>query len=246
MKIKKEFLLICYFSLFTPLTVINAEEGKSADVEHIRPTIERYVKDVITHSLLREVGQTIERILKQQNSGVVPQLAYVAVQEATLQTFQQKPTLEIVQDIFQQCKDKSLEQYGKGWAQAQIEDYIKNQVERSLKTILDEPVFRKIIEVVVEHAVLEQRKLITQSALEQALGEAVYRQRVLTEMIKQQVEKVIAARAYAAAQLEYQANRQRVYQKARQQQYEALIQQQYQDNLHRQQQILRNNSVLVR
>ena len=234
---KKIFILTVFCTLLYPALSF-CDESNANKRERLRPNVEGFVKDLVINSLRKQVGEIIQRALQQGNIGIFPQIAYSAVQEATYQTLQQESTLKIVQDIYHENSNEALDKFVQGTDPNQIQDETKNKVERSLQPLVNNPVFQKVIELVLQNAMHQQQVITMQASRQQALQQLAIRQKVMEGMIQQRYQEAVARAYYqAAVQQQYQTEMTkeimaRQYQAAAQQQilkqrYEEMMRQVY-------------------
>jgi len=162
--------------------------------DHIRQALEPFVQQVVTNKLIEEIQDVLKRSVEQLGVGLRPELALLASQRATLQSFKQESTLTLIRDSYHQA----VKQYQQGLDQKLIEQSIINLADVRLRALLDDYVFQQIIKMVLEKALTTQQQIMMQAAMQQVvqqkINEVLQEQQEVAKEIQQQYQNSFLVR----------------------------------------------------
>ena len=166
--------------------------------DHIRQALEPFVQQVVTNKLIEEIQDVLKRSVEQLGVGLRPELALLASQRATLQSFKQESTLTLIRDSYHEVLDQAVKQYQQGLDQKLIEQSIINLADVRLRALLDDYVFQQIIKMVLEKALTTQQQIMMQAAMQQVvqqkINEVLQEQQEVAKEIQQQYQNSFLVR----------------------------------------------------
>lgn len=165
--------------------------------QDLRARYEENVQKVVLNSLLRTVTETVERTVQGNQLPIVPQIAYVSSQQAVLEMFKIEVFHEKIKQAFRESVDMALEQSDQGVPGAQIQQNVINHIDEVLKPMVDEPQFRRLIELTLQSAMLQQQKIAYQHAVNQQIQQAVMQQ-----AMKAHIQQALARQQILQKQIE--------------------------------------------
>jgi len=164
--------------------------AKDVSLEKLNPQIEKYVQEVVMASYLNRIGEVTKNAVISQKINVVPQLVLLAIHEVGVEAFKSTSIKETLQETYRKALDIAHQQHREGVSAQQAEYTIRRTIEEELDPMEDTPIFRKIVEEVVRQAMIRQQQIAVQAAYQQALQQIAIRQKVMEEVIKQQLQQI--------------------------------------------------------
>ena len=184
------YLLVCIFVfslLSTGLT--DGEKPNSLNHERLVKAVEEYVQELIQHFLVKTCGEVMQEAITKQNMQIFPELAFQASQQAAVQIFKQSDLKDLLYGIFDENTSQARNEISMGMPQSYIEPRIKKRIERDIKLLIEDPMFRYVIEAMLNQAMIQQQQIIMMTAAQQQAKLLAIRQQqmMIQEQIMQQI-----------------------------------------------------------
>ncbi len=129
--------------------------------------IQQYVQQMVVHSFTRKVTELIRDIVVHQNIQMFPAIVIQAGQQAAVQSFSQEDIREMVREVYQKSFDLALEQRRRGFSQTQMQNNIQESIDKKLEPILEEPLFKFVVEQVLLQADAMQKQIVIMETFRQ-------------------------------------------------------------------------------
>lgn len=143
--------------------------GPSAKQQDVEALMKEFVRVEVINSLLQDTGVIVERIVRNQNVQIYPQMAGLAVQQIVQQVFKQEETMNICKDAYDDSFELIKVQRLEGLSQNQLQENARKNIKEIVGPIYDLPVYKNIVEKILEHTLKEQYRLsVLQVAQRQA------------------------------------------------------------------------------
>ncbi len=176
------FLILCIFFLTIP--VVKAEEMKATSLNDARMTqaVEEFTQKMIQYFLVKKCGEIIQDAIVRQNLQILPELAWQAAQQSAVQVFKQQDLKDILMGIFDENTKQAQEEIDLKMPQRYIELGIKKRVEQDIDMLIEDPLFRYVIEVMMKEAMIKQQEVVMMAvAQQQAQLMAIRQQQMLMQ-----------------------------------------------------------------
>lgn len=156
--------------------------------------VDRFLEATIIQTLIRTMGQDIERTVRQARIGLMPDFAFIAAQQGASQCFQQPQLLELIREIYREARESSTDALRNGESSSRVQEDIARKLETDLRLLVQEPVYQQIVEKVIEHVYEYQQRLVMQNMMQQYLQQLSQHQQSLQEELVEQYQKGIWVR----------------------------------------------------
>jgi len=132
----------------------------------VNEMIDKFVQQVVIQSVLSTTTDTMKWILQTQNIKIMPQITYQAIHQAALQIFKIEATKEFTQAAYEESFEEAKKMFEDGFPQRDIEAIVKSKVNASLVELNQDPVYKKIIEKIIEQALIKQQQMIAMTVMQ--------------------------------------------------------------------------------
>ena len=181
---KKVFLILCIFLLPNPGLKAEEPNGSSLNDTQITQAIENFTQKMIQHFLIKKCGEIMQDIVMKQNLQIFPEIAWQAAQQSAVQVYKQQDLKDILVGIFDENKNQAKDEINLGMPQGYIELGIKKRVEQDINLLVEDPLFRYVIEVMMNQAMIQQQQIVLMAVAQQQAQLMAIRQQQM--MMQQQ------------------------------------------------------------
>ena len=163
--------------------------GDSLNDQRLYQAAEEFIQQMIQHFLVKTCGEVMQDVLNRQKINLFPEIAMQATYQAANQLFKQDDMKDLLRDIFDENKSQAKDEINFGMPQAYIELGIKKCVERDINLIVTDPIFKYVIETMLNQAMVQQQKIVMMAAVQQQAQLMAIRQQqmIYQQMIMQQI-----------------------------------------------------------
>ena len=180
---KKLFLIICLLLLST--SGLKAQEpNASLNDARITQAVENFTQKMIQHFLIKKCGEIMQDIVMKQNLQIFPEIAWQAAQHSAVQVFKQQDLKDVLMGIFDENTKQVKDEINLGMPQGYIELGIKKRVEQDINLLVEDPLFRYVIEVMMNQAMVQQQQIVLMAVAQQQAQLMAIRQQQM--MMQQQ------------------------------------------------------------
>jgi len=166
---------------------IGIEAPQQSISKDVKSMIQEYVQQTIIAAVLNKIGDVMKRLIENNNLQIMPQVVYLAIQQAGVEIFDQKTMKDMIQAAYDDSVSMAIEKQEKGIAQNIIQNQVSTIVNAKMQEMEDHTVFRQIIEHYLEQALIQNKKIIIQTvAQKQAMLAAIAQQQKAIQMALQQ------------------------------------------------------------
>ncbi len=179
---KRILIILLLFLLFIPL--VKAEESGvvSLNDARINQAVEEFTQKMIQHFLVKRCGEIMQDVILKQNLQIFPEIAWQAAQHSAIQVFKQQDLKDILVGIFDENTKRAKDEISLGMPQGFIELGIKKRVEQDVEILVEDPLFRYVIEVMMNQAMVQQQQILMMAvAQRQAQLMAIQQQQMLMQ-----------------------------------------------------------------
>lgn len=183
-------IVLVWLYLILMFSIVSADENRPMTLnnERIYQAVESYVQQIIQHNLVKTCGELMRGV------NLMPDIAMQASQRAAMEVFKQEDLKSILIGIFDENSTQVKDEINMGMPQTYIELGVKKRIEKDIKLLLEDPVFRYIIEEMLKQAVVQQRQIIMMKVAEQQAQLLAIRQQQMIlqqELMKQVMEQIM-------------------------------------------------------
>lgn len=180
---KKTFLILCLVLLSN--SGLKAQEpNPSLNDARITKAVEHFTQQMIQHFLVKKCGEIMQDVIVRQNLQIFPEIAWQAAQHSAVQVFKQQDLKDILIGILDENTKQVKDELGLGMPQGYIELGIKKRVEQDINLLVEDPLFRYVIEVMMNQAIVQQQQIIMLAVAQQQAQLMAIRQQQM--MMQQQ------------------------------------------------------------
>lgn len=206
--------------------------AKEKAVEQAQQVIEQYTRQLILQSVLSEVSDVVQNMMRQGNIQLMPQMAYLAVQQATAEMFKYSTTKQITQDTYRYCFDKAVGDFERGVSQSEIQSNLQQDIKSEIGKLRQERAFIEIIKQMLKNTLEYQSKVMMQYAVQRQTQQILMKQQLMQQAVVNMYQNaIIEAQKQMVAQ-QAQMNQMKYewmatqYQQGMMTQYESALRQQ--------------------
>ena len=186
----RKLLLICIIVCIPCSAVLaDAPNAHSLNNERLYQAVEKFVQEMIRHFLIKNCGEVMQRAMTKQNVQIFPEIAFQASQRAAVEIFKQDDLKSILWGIFDENTSQAKDEINMGMPQSYIELGIKKRIEQDINILVEDPMFRYVIEAMLNQAVIQQQQIVMMAAAQQQAQLLAIRQQQL--MMQQAVMEQI-------------------------------------------------------
>ena len=182
--------LACFSSLALEYDGVQVS-APSAKQQITQTIIKDYVQHRVIYSLLKTTGEVFDTAVKRQHIQLFPQIVYSAAQKAASECLNQPDLTKMVHDAYDHGVEAADEQRDLKAGPAAIQNKINDTVAADISRIVYEPYYRLIVEQYIQQAMIQQRTIMMQKAVEAELQKLVVQQKVMEQALQQQYLKTI-------------------------------------------------------
>jgi len=182
------------FMVFSDSGVYNTE--RTVAEQEIDRKIEEFVRQGIYQTLLKKVGEIVQRALERSQHVLMPQMVYQAVQKVVLGIFKQPSMITIIRDAHKETIKKVNELRDEGATQEVIGETIRDSLAEALEPITQMELFDRILELAVNQAFTVQQKIILLEAVRQQSQIKTFKQQqqAVNQQIQDNIQRAILVR----------------------------------------------------
>ncbi len=189
---------------FLVLTISASAEmnkPKTLEDERMNQAIEKFVQDMIQHYLVKTCGEVMQNAIQANKLSIFPDIAFQASQQAAVQMFSQQDMKDLLYGIFDENTNQAKDEINMGMPQNYIELGIKKRVEQDINLIVEDPVFRFVVEEMMKQAMVQQQKIMMMAAAQQQAQlmairqqQMMYQQMIMQKIMEAQMSHLGQAR----------------------------------------------------
>ncbi len=181
----KKFLLnLCVFLLSASVLIAEESNPPSLNDTRITQAVENFTQKMIQHFLVKKCGELMQDVIVKQNLQIFPEIAWQAAQQSAVQVYKQQDLKDILVGIFDENKNQAKDEIDLGMPQGYIELGIKKRVEQDINLLVEDPLFRYVIEVMMNQAMVQQQQIVFMAVAQQQAQLMAIRQQQM--MMQQQ------------------------------------------------------------
>lgn len=179
-------IVLILFIFFLSDPAVKADEPKTTPLNDARitPAIENFTQQMIQHFLVKKCGEVLQDVIVKQNLQIFPEIAWQAAQQSAVQVFKQQDLKDVLMGIFDENTKQAKDEISLGMPQGYIELGIKKRVEQDINLLVEDPMFRYVIEVMMNQAMIQQQQIVMMAVAQQQAQLIAIRQQQM--MMQQQ------------------------------------------------------------
>jgi len=191
----KKILVISMLFMGVSASIVCASRGgdyrrRNVESRPMDPKINQYIQEYTYRAYIAKIGEVTKRIVIRQRIEVVPQIMQMAVYQVGLQAFNGSDIQKDLRDIYKIGIDVAQEQWDA--RDSNLQQSVTKTIDEELDLLVDTPLFKRIIETVIEAAMTQQRAVIMQKAAQQYYQQVIMQQKIMEKAIELKFKEMYA------------------------------------------------------
>jgi hypothetical protein len=204
-------IFLFFFNLLLPSN-LSAYENDGVHISRSEPgsaqlesTIQNYVQQLVVNQVIKNVSSTFTRLVSNAKIQILPHIGQEAMYQMVQQVFIQEETKKFTSEIYEQAFNKAFEDFKKGVSQDIVQEELRDYIETEIPKITEQPVFRKMMEEIIEFGYVQSQKFMIMNIAQQQLRmkEIQMKYLAMQQMALAQYQKALQMNAIRSQQKQH-------------------------------------------